>query len=150
MRTPKAVPVLLRVIQERVEVLMFEHPLAGAQLVKGTVEPGESVSEAAVRELAEESGLQHARCTRDLGTWEQCPASQVWHFREMLVEQELPESWSHFTTDGGGHTFSFFWHKLHEPAPPSCHPVFVGALRFLRAQLSDRHPNTFALRTDAA
>ena len=150
MRTPKAVPVVLRTNHGRQEVLLFQHPLAGPQLVKGTVEPGESVSDASVRELAEESGLLRAHCVGDFGTWEQCPTGQVWHFREMLVEQELPETWSHFTTDGGGHIFEFFWHQLHEPAPSGCHPVFVAALAFLRSQLSDRTLNSRSLRHDAA
>ena len=36
---------------------MFRHPLAGIQLVKGTVEPSEKPADAARRELFEESGL---------------------------------------------------------------------------------------------
>ena len=36
---------------------MFRHPLAGIQLVKGTVEPSENPADAARRELFEESGL---------------------------------------------------------------------------------------------
>ena len=150
MRTPKAVPVVLRTVREHTEVLLFEHPLAGSQLVKGTVEPGESVSEASVRELAEESGLQGAHCIADLGTWEHGPSSQVWHFREVFVEQDLPETWTHYTEDGGGLTFRFYWHQLHAPAPPSCHPVFVGALAFLRSQLSDRARDSRPLRHDVA
>ena len=90
MPTPKAVPIVLRATHERNEVLLFEHPLAGPQLVKGTIEPRESASAAAIRELAEESGLLSARCVSDLGTWEQCPPGQIWHFREVLVEHELP------------------------------------------------------------
>ena len=150
MRTPKAVPVVLRERNERTEVLLFEHPLAGTQLVKGTIEPGESVSEAATRELAEESGLLAAESSFDLGTWEHCPVGQVWHFREVRVEQDPPESWSHFTKDGGGLTFRFFWHPLDAPAPVSCHPVFVAALSFLRAQLSDRARHSSSLRHGAA
>lgn len=37
-----------------VDVLAFEHPSGGRQLVKGTIEPGEAPEEAAVRELFEE------------------------------------------------------------------------------------------------
>ena len=136
MRTPKAVPIVLRGSGEALEVLVFAHPQAGVQVVKGTVEPGESVNEAASRELAEESGVVDARCARDLGTWEQCPSGQVWYFREMSVHQRLPESWEHFTSDGGGHTFRFSWHRLSGPPPAACHPVFVAALAFLRAQVS--------------
>jgi 8-oxo-dGTP pyrophosphatase MutT (NUDIX family) len=150
MRIPKAVPVVLRKKNERTEVLLFEHPLAGTQLVKGTVEPGESVSEAAARELTEESGLLAAGSSFELGTWERCPLGQVWHFREVQVEQDLPDTWSHFTKDGGGLTFRFFWHPLDAPAPVNCHPVFVAALAFLRSQLSDRARYSSALRHDAA
>lgn len=136
MRTPKAVPIVLRRRGRHTEVLVFAHPEAGTQIVKGTVEPGESVAQACVRELAEESGVTGGEYVRDLGAWEQCPRGQVWHFREMAVPVELPETWSHFTTDGGGHVFKFSWHALDEPAPADCHPVFVGALRFLKTCLA--------------
>ena len=131
MKTLKAVPVVLRHASQEVEILVFTHPLAGVQIVKGTVETGESVNEAAVRELAEESGIKNSQCARDLGTWEECPIGQVWHFREMSVEQELPDVWSYFTQDGGGHLFAFAWHPLHGAPPSGCHPVFVEALHFI-------------------
>ena len=136
MRTPKAVPVVLRRAPQGVEILVFAHPLAGVQIVKGTVEAGESVNEAAVRELAEESGIRNSQCARDLGTWEECPMGQVWHFREMIVEQELPDEWSYFTQDGGGHLFTFAWHPLHGGPPSDCHPVFVKALRFISKRIA--------------
>ncbi|MHC8286071.1 NUDIX domain-containing protein [Pseudomonas sp. XS1P51] len=50
MRVDKACPVVLRNI-EQLEILAFRHPLAGLQLVKGSVEPGELTGAAAVREL---------------------------------------------------------------------------------------------------
>ncbi len=141
MRIPKVVPVVLRGDSAALEVLVFAHPQAGMQIVKGTVEPGESVNEAASRELFEESGITGAKCVRDLGTWEQCPPGQLWHFREMEVSQSLPESWAHFTTDGGGHTFRFSWHPLSGPAPCTCHPVFVAALEFLHVQVAAHGAN---------
>ena len=144
MRIPKAVPIILRQRSGRTEVLVFTHPHAGTQLVKGTIEPGESVVQACVRELAEESGLIGAECGRDLGTWELCPRGQVWHFREMVVPGELPETWSHFTQDGGGQVFTFRWHALNQPAPADCHQTFVSALRFLQDRLTEwsQHANT--------
>jgi 8-oxo-dGTP pyrophosphatase MutT (NUDIX family) len=136
MRTPKAVPIVLRQGPSGAEVLLFIHPLAGVQLVKGTVEPGESVNEAAIRELAEESGIEGASCASDLGAWEQCPPGQVWHFRTMqLPVATLPERWSHHTKDDGGHLFEFYWQPLHGPNPENCHPVFIAALKYLRAKL---------------
>ena len=55
MAADKSCPVVLRA-RETLEILAFEHPLAGLQLVKGSVEPGESTALAAVRELMEEAG----------------------------------------------------------------------------------------------
>ena len=136
MRIPKAVPVVLRGKQDALDILVFAHPEAGTQIVKGTVEPGESVDEAASRELFEEAGISGATCARDLGTWEQCPTGQVWYFREMLVSQTLPDSWEHSTTDDGGHRFVFSWLPLGALAPGTCHPVFVGALAFVCRQVA--------------
>jgi 8-oxo-dGTP pyrophosphatase MutT (NUDIX family) len=48
----KACPVVLRSLGDG-EILAFEHPLAGWQLVKGTVEAGELPRDAAIRELYE-------------------------------------------------------------------------------------------------
>lgn len=39
-------------------LLVFDHPLAGAQLPAGTVEPDESASDAVVREVFEETGVR--------------------------------------------------------------------------------------------
>ena len=48
----KACPVVIR-HPAAPEILAFEHPLAGLQLVKGSIEPNETAAAAAVRELYE-------------------------------------------------------------------------------------------------
>ena len=136
-KTPKAVPVVLRHRGDSTEVLVFAHPKAGTQIVKGTVEAGEPVADACVRELAEESGIVGAACLRDLGVWEHCPSGQVWHFREMFVADALPDSWTHHTNDGGGLLFRFYWHALDRSAPVSCHRDYVRALAFLQGRLAE-------------
>lgn len=136
MRRSKAVPIVMRHSGSQAEVLVFAHPVAGTQLVKGTVEAGESVVEAAVRELAEESGIAGAVCVRDLGQWIPDPGDQVWHFWEMAVSHELPDAWSHVTADDGGHVFEFRWHPIAEPTSLSWHAVFRDALDFLRVRLA--------------
>ncbi len=144
MLTSKVVPIVLRHHGDRVEVLVFEHPQAGTQLVKGTVEAGESVAAAAVRELAEESGLANAVYRRDLGVWDEGPPDQVWHFCEMAIARALPDAWDHVTADDGGHRFAFWWHPLAEAPPPSCHALFVDALAYLRARVSSHRTHVEA------
>ena len=129
----KACPVVLRGTGPRVEVLAFRHPIAGCQLVKGTIEPGESPEDAALRELAEEAGVLVARIERHIGIWHSGWQGQVWSFFACRSDTPLPEVWSHHAPDDGGHTFQFFWHPLraltHED---QWHVVFRDALRFIQ------------------
>ena len=53
----KVCPVILRKNNNTLEILLFKHPTAGIQLVKGTIEKSEPVFQAAIRELYEESGI---------------------------------------------------------------------------------------------
>ena len=115
------------------QVLVFRHPQAGVQLVKGSVEAGESIEHAAVRELAEESGLQDATVIRDLGAWSSGYEGQVWHFHEVRCAGHVPEEWEHFAQDGGGQVFRFFWHGLHAAPSQDWHPVYRAALAELTA-----------------
>ena len=129
----KVCPVILRRNGSEVEVLAFEHPLAGYQLVKGTIEASESIEVAALRELAEESGILSATVSRSLGIWSSNHEGQIWAFVEGKPSQPLAESWLHHAPDDGGHTFRFFWHPLYETASPSqWHSVFRGALSFIQ------------------
>jgi len=58
----KVVPVVFREINNNLEILVFRHPLAGIQIVKGTVEHQEQLEHAALRELYEESGIKSDVC----------------------------------------------------------------------------------------
>lgn len=75
----KACPVVIR-DHGHIEILAFEPPLAGLQLVKGTIEPGETSAAAALRELREESGLHASHVAVDLGLWASGHANQIWAF----------------------------------------------------------------------
>ena len=44
-------------------ILLFRHPQAGVQLVKGSIEPGETAQQAALRELWEETGVRAEHVT---------------------------------------------------------------------------------------
>ena len=135
MAADKSCPVVLRT-RETLEILAFEHPLAGLQLVKGSVDPGESTDLAAVRELIEEAGIQ-STARRDLGEWHSIVTGHTWAFHECHVAQDLPDTWVHFAEDDGGHEFSFFWHPLMSEPSERWHQVFRDALSFLRTALAE-------------
>ena len=134
----KACPVVLRPRSSGIELLAFRHPLAGCQLVKGTIEPGETLPDACRRELHEESGLQ-ASAAQFLGRWEAGFEGQIWGFYLMRLAGQAPDSWDHFTTDGGGHVFSFFWHPLDSPPGHEWHLHFQQAVAFIKQQLTSNH-----------
>jgi len=54
------------------ELLVFHHPTAGVQVPAGTVETGETLEEALVRELFEETGLHATGGIKHLGTQVSC------------------------------------------------------------------------------
>lgn len=116
-------------------LLLFRHPLAGTQLVKGTIENGEPPGEAALRELAEESGINDALIEADLGCWRADHRDQIWSFHLCRAGRDLPERWTHQTLDDHGHVFEFFWASLEDLPYADCHPVFQRALKFLVERL---------------
>lgn len=126
----KVCPLVLR--KQNREILLFKHPLAGVQLVKGTVEPFDcDFLSAAKRELVEESGIELVNRTTYLGAWESGFQEQRWHF--VLCECEvLPEHWVFHTQDDGGHDFEFFWHEVAKDISSHAHPVFQRALEQVR------------------
>lgn len=59
------------------ELLLIRHPHAGLQLPAGTVEPGESPADAALREAWEETGLADLGIHRALGQQIQRPGGSI-------------------------------------------------------------------------
>ncbi|EKO3818320.1 NUDIX domain-containing protein [Vibrio harveyi] len=129
-REVKVCPVVLRTSGSAVELLLFEHPLADVQLVKGTLElTDSSVESAALRELEEESGISKVSRTKYLGSWESGFQNQLWHFVLCEISENLPNNWSFYTQDDGGLEFNFFWHKLGDSPKFKCHKVFSNAIK---------------------
>ena len=130
----KACPVILRKGKE-VEILVFKHPLAGIQLVKGSIEVGESSADAALRELAEEAGILNAQIVENIGLW-QAGYDQVWAFYLCKTNEPLLDSWTHFTSDDGGRKFEFFWHPVFDQPSQDWHDIFSIALSYIRCWLT--------------
>lgn len=110
-------------VDARGRLLVFDHPGGGGmQLVKGTIEPGESPADAARRELLEESGIRSDGEVQSLGTLlrEGSASSegdarrhrQLWHLFLMRTQRDLPDTFVHRATgspDEEGLLFAFRW-----------------------------------------
>lgn len=113
------------------KLLLFthpDHPDAGVQVPAGTMQRGETASEAVLREAREETRLEHL----DLGRWlgrDVFDAHRIgkhevhdrwfWH---IVAKGDVPESWRHgeiFASNGTeGHTpLDYFWVDLRGPLP---------------------------------
>lgn len=128
----KVVPVILRHQVHGLEILAFRHPLAGTQLVKGTIEQDEKHDIAAIRELFEEAGLIAELNPKFIGNFILKCNQQDWHFYLCETQAELPENWIHHCQDGGGLDFEFFWFPLNQKPNADWHETFQEALSFLR------------------
>lgn len=130
----KACPVVLRHKNNTLELLAFEHPNDGYQLVKGNIKNGEHLDSACIRELEEESGIQ-ARVVKQLGVWKPDFKNQIWGFCLMHYEDILPDTWEFETKDDGGHIFTFFWQPLNSPLNDNWNDVFKRAFQFIKNEL---------------
>ena len=134
MKPNKVCPVLLRSKHGNLQILAFRHPLAGYQIVKGTIEPDEAPEAAVLRELFEESGINSASIIRHLGIWETGYKNQVWSIY-LCQAKQLADEWIHHTQDDGGLDFSFFWHSLSENPDAAWHPLYRKALQWIKRKV---------------
>ena len=127
----KACPVVFRDPSMQ-QILAFEHPTAGRQLVKGRIEPGENPRVAALRELAEEAGIDDLAIATDLGTWNSGHKGHIWSLQLCTFNTQLPDTWTHYCADDGGHEFKFFWHDVNRDADDEWPPQYRRALQAIR------------------
>jgi 8-oxo-dGTP pyrophosphatase MutT (NUDIX family) len=120
-KRPRVRKVLVYVTRDH-QLLVFRHiqqPEAGLQVPAGTIEVGEEPAAAAIRELAEESGLSGERAEL-LGSFEfdmlpyrdEIQERFVFH---VVVPQTTPESWTHYETHSGSNEpieFEFYWRDM--------------------------------------
>ena len=131
----KACPVVLRLKNNKLELLVFEHPKADIQLVKGGINMGEPLESACIRELEEESGIQ-AQVVKQLGAWKPDFKNQVWGFCLMHYEGILPDTWAFETKDDDGHIFNFFWQPLNGTLNDNWNEVSKNAFQYIKNALA--------------
>jgi len=140
----KAVAAVVRQSGGTREVLVFRHPLAGVQLPKGTVDAGEALSAAALRELHEESGLKLDVVPLSVGTWDRTldgtfgerPSGQLhrWHVHVLDAPPGLPDAWSHVAVGSAeeeGLVFEYRWLALDSSLKQRLQPVFEATVDLL-------------------
>ena len=140
----KAVAAVVRTVDGRPQLLVFDHPHAGTQLPKGTIEPGESIAAATLRELEEESGLALACDPAFIGTWERqrhgdiedasTPRIHPWHLSVLDAPPDLPDNWSHRATgspEEEGLIFAYRWVAIDAGLPGRLHPLFDAISRMI-------------------
>ncbi|MEQ1502425.1 MAG: bifunctional GNAT family N-acetyltransferase/NUDIX hydrolase [Myxococcota bacterium] len=100
-------------------IALFHHPVAGIQLPKGTLEPGEDPLRGALRELDEESGVA-VGAARPLGGWIQPAGSALHRWIGFVADApvplegpDAPEGWDHparGSPDEQGLVFRYRWY----------------------------------------
>lgn len=125
----KVIPIVLR--NHDSEILVFRHPLAGIQIVKGTVEPNESLEEAALRELYEEAGIRQSTIQKYYGTHQPSIGGPIWHIYLCKTNEELADRWVHYCADDGGLDFEFFWHPISVKPTNEWHDIFKELMEVL-------------------
>lgn len=141
----KACACVVRGAGDLAELLVFDHPTAGTQLPKGTVEPREQPAQAVLRELAEETGLSDLGGPRLLGVWtrtagagpEEAGALEQhdWFVFRIDADNSLPDAWAHAATGSAeeeGLVFGCRWVQL-RTCRQQLHPLFRDAAELVLA-----------------
>lgn len=100
------------------QLLVFTHrnfPEAGMQVPAGTVDSGEAIEAALLREIREESGLADVRLVRKLAEQAEPRWGQTRHVFQIAAPDDLPDRWTHTVRGLGedtGLVFEYRWAKL--------------------------------------
>ncbi len=112
------------------QLLVFRHtafPEAGIQVPAGTIEAGEDVETAVLREATEETGLTNLEIKRTLGVGEHDMGvygrDEIQHrtYFHLVCTSTPPKTWHHWEEHSGEDDpieFAFFWVDLLVGVPP--------------------------------
>lgn len=127
------------------EVLVFDHPSAGTQLPKGTLESDEEPADGVLCELAEETGVVSVELVDRFGRWvrfagagpEEQGAMQRHEWELFLIRPtaELPTSWTHTAVGSAAETGMMFrcrWVPVDDGLGAALHPLFMPVLAMLQ------------------
>lgn len=112
---------VLAYITHESSLLVFRHPdkpQRGLQVPGGTVELGETLEEAVLREVWEETGLSQVKILRYLGTFQHHNVNPMREFHAYHLEltEEVRSQWRHHEINAGtgmpALTFDFHWVRL--------------------------------------
>jgi 8-oxo-dGTP pyrophosphatase MutT (NUDIX family) len=133
----KAVVAATRSRNGTTQLLVFDHPHAGTQIVKGTVEPGEKLQAAVVREMEEESGIVLVSAGHLIGVWDRTVGGgpnedgpievNRWHVFHCQIPADCDSTWNHIAKGSPveeGVVFSFRWLEATDALPSLLHPLF--------------------------
>ena len=118
------------------KLLVFTHPHhseAGFQVPAGTVEAGETIRSAVLREAREETGLGAPVLNASLGSCQRTsprpcvPGRWRFHFYHLPLEADAPRRWRHFElhpSDGSTEPIEFelFWVEFSDGVPALVDP----------------------------
>lgn len=121
----KVVAYIYRIKNGNKEILVFDHrhqPEAGTQVIGGTLEPGEDLEVALLREIAEESGLllDKKDIRKKIGEthYARKDIPEINHRHYFAIQNNnLKDKWAHTVLSDGadnGLIFDFFWLTIPE------------------------------------
>jgi len=146
----KVCPCIVRRLPGGYQILCFWHPLGGKQIPKGTVEEGEEIDVAALRELKEESGIKGVKIKSKVGIINRYIGARPrengplehheWHVFLIDATEDLSETWQHEAVgseDEQGLIFSYFWQNMPDDYN-GFHPKFVEVFKRVEEHLGLR------------
>ena len=133
-RIRKACPVVLRKTPDGLQFLAFSHPEAGNQIVKGTIEDGESAAQAAMRELKKASDVSPQGHPHDLGKSDGVVRGESWHFM-VCRTSPLAHEWNFETAGDNSQTLSFFWQSFDSFLEDGWEASIIRAIRYIELKL---------------